>query len=170
MTATRPRPTGALTRDDLVRMHRAELEAVFRAAPAGPVPDGRGEGTVLLGAGGWLSLLAAAFARALLWHGKIVDARAGRLQNLVSPLEVRAFTAVVDQRPSWVDGERATVLDYSRTSLLARAVRDEVREVAPGLYAGPVFLGRRHVLDFALDFNVPATAAGGGEPGAGTGP
>lgn len=168
MTATRPDPTGALSRDDLVRMHRTELEAVFRAAPAGPVPDGRGEGTVLLGAGGWTSLLAAAFARALLWHGKIVDARAGRLKNLVTPLEVRAFTAVVDQRPSWVDGEPCTVLDYSRTSLLARAVRDEVREVAPGLYAGPVFLGHRHVLDFALDFNRPS--AGGGERGAGTGP
>ena len=44
------------------------------------------------------------------------------------------------------------MLDYSRTSLVARAVRDELREVSPGVYLGLVFLGRWHVLDFALDF------------------
>ena len=138
--------------DDLVRKKRSELAALFRAAPAGAIPDGRGAGTVLLGTGGLLSVLLAAVARALLWRGKIVDARAGRLSNLVSPLAVRALTARVYGQGSWLDGDPCTVLDYSTTSTLARAVRDEIREVAPQVYLGPVFLGRRHVLDFALDF------------------
>jgi hypothetical protein len=45
------------------------------------------------------------------------------------------------------------VLDYSKTSIVAHLVRDEIREIAPGVYLGLVFLGRRHVLDFTLDFN-----------------
>ena len=155
-------PTAPVTSRDLVHSRRSELTALFRASPAGPVPDGRGAGTVLLGTGGPLSVIAAGLARALLWRGKIVDARAGRLRNLVSPLEVRSFIAQVDQRPSWVGGEPCTVLDYSRTSRLARAVRDEIREVAPRLYMGPVFLGRRHVLDFALDFGAPRGERGAG--------
>jgi hypothetical protein len=44
------------------------------------------------------------------------------------------------------------VLDYSKTSLVARQVRDEIREIAPGVFLGLVFLGHRHVLDFTLDF------------------
>jgi hypothetical protein len=143
-TTTEPR--------DLVRTRRRDLTGLFRAAPAGPVPSGRGAGTVLLGTGGLLSVLAAVLSRALVWRGKIVDARAGRLTNLVTPLELHAFTAEVYVQGSWVDGAPCTVLDYSRTSRLARAVRDELREVAPQVYLGPVFLGRRHVLDFVLDF------------------
>jgi hypothetical protein len=36
---------------------------------------------------------------------------------------------------------------------VARAIRDEIREVSPGIYLGLVFLGGKHVLDFALDFS-----------------
>jgi len=44
------------------------------------------------------------------------------------------------------------VLDYSKTSLVARQIRDEIREVAPGVFLGVVFWGHHHVVDFALDF------------------
>jgi len=54
---------------------------------------------------------------------------------------------------SWYDGKPCIVLDYSKTSIVAHLVRDEIREIAPGVYLGLVFLGRLHVLDFALDFN-----------------
>jgi hypothetical protein len=36
--------------------------------------------------------------------------------------------------------------DYSETSLLARCVRDEIREVADGLYLGRVFWKRRRII------------------------
>ena len=90
---------------------------------------------------------------ALLWRGKVVNARKGRLKNLMSALSIQAIAAAVYQQDSWYDGKPCIVLDYSKTSLVAHLVRDEIREIAPGVYLGLVFLGRRHVLDFALDFN-----------------
>ena len=63
-----------------------------------------------------------------------------------------AIVAKVYQSPSWLDGKECTVLDYSETSLIAHRVRDEIREVAPGLYLGVVFWGREKILNFALNF------------------
>jgi len=39
---------------------------------------------------------------------------------------------------------------YSRTSIVARWVRDEVRQVGPGLWLGKVFMGRWRAIDFAV--------------------
>lgn len=149
MTTSRTLTTA---RPDLVARTRRELGELFRSATAGPIPDGRGRGTVLIGTGGPPARAAATVTYALLWRGKIVDPAAGTLKNLIGPLAVRAVMARVRREDSWYDGEPCIVLDYSRTSFVARAVRDEIREVSPGVYLGLVFLGRRHVLDFALDF------------------
>ena len=100
---------------------------------------------------GWLPQV----SYALLWRGKVVNARKGRLKNLISALSVPAIAAAVYKQDSWYDGKPCIVLDYSKTSLVAHMVRDEIREVAPGVYLGLVFWGRRHVLDFALDFTRP---------------
>jgi hypothetical protein len=145
----------------LVDSRRSRLAGRFRAGTVGAVPAGRGRGTVLLGTGGVLARWAAATSYALLWRGKVIDARAGRLKNLLTPLAVPAVAAAVYQAASWCDGEPCIVLDYSKTSLIARKVRDEIREVSPGLFLGVVFLGRRHVLDFALDFTADSAAANG---------
>ena len=88
----------------------------------------------------------------LAWRGKIVDGRRARLKNILTPLEIRAIEAVVYKQDSWYDGHPCIVLDYSKTSLVAREIRDEIREIAPGVFLGLVFWGRHHVLDFALDF------------------
>jgi hypothetical protein len=128
------------------------LGELFGAGTAGAIPNGRGKGTVLIGTGGPLARLAAALAYALAWRGKVVNAREGRLKNLVSPLAIQAIEAAVYKQGSWYDGETCIVLDYSKTSLVARKIRDEIREIAPGVFLGLVFWGRRHVLDFALDF------------------
>jgi hypothetical protein len=135
----------------LVGETTGELGELFRAAPPGAIPDGRGTGTVLLGTGGFVARLAAAIG-ALAWRGKVFTAREARLKNLVTPLAIRAIEAAVYQGDSWYDGEPCIVLDYSKTSLLAHKIRDEIREIAPGVFLGLVFWGRRHVLDFALDF------------------
>jgi len=130
----------------------AELGELFRSGAAGAIPDGRGRGTVLLGTGGILARLAAAACYALAWRGKVFTAREARLKNLVTPLAIRAIEAAVYKQASWYDGETCIVLDYSKTSFVARKIRDEIREIAPGVFLGLVFWGRRHVLDFALDF------------------
>ncbi len=128
------------------------LGELFGAGTAGAIPDGRGKGTVLLGTGGRAARVAAALCYALAWRGKVVNARAARLKNIVTPLRIQAIEAAVYQQDSWYDGETCIVLDYSKTSFVARKVRDEIREIAPGVFLGLVFWGRRHVLDFALDF------------------
>jgi hypothetical protein len=129
-----------------------KLEKLFRSGVAGAIPDGRGRGTVLIGTSGPLARLAATLAYALAWRGKVVNAREGRLKNLITPLAIQAIEAAVYKQDSWYDGETCIVLDYSKTSLLARMIRDEIREIAPGVFLGLVFWGRHHVLDFALDF------------------
>jgi len=128
------------------------LGELFGAGTAGAIPNGRGKGTVLLGTGGRAARVAAALCYALAWRGKVVNARQGRLKNIVTPLGIQAIEAAVYQQDSWYDGETCIVLDYSKTSFVARKIRDEIREIAPGVFLGLVFWGRRHVLDFALDF------------------
>jgi len=142
----------SVSRQELINRTRRQLGELFRAAGPGPVPEGRGRGVVLLGTGGVVARAAAAISYALLWRGKIIDPKAGRLKNLLGPTSFPAIVAVVYPDKSWYDGEPCVVLDYSKTSFVAKAIRDEIRQVSPGLYLGVVFLAGRHVLDFALDF------------------
>jgi hypothetical protein len=131
-------------------MTNTELDDLFRASPAGVVPDGNMAGTVLACTGTGLAAPLARITRVLLWQGKVVNRRRSVLKNKVGPLHLRAVKALVYPNPSWVDGRPCVVLDYSSTSLLARAVRDELRLVGPHLYLGVVWLGHRRVLWFTL--------------------
>jgi hypothetical protein len=142
-----------VTKPQLVEMRRGELARVYESGTADTVPDGRGRGTVLLGTGGAVGRVAAVLAYLLAWRGKVFDRRAGRLSNLITPLAVRAISADVYRADSWHDGRPCIVLDYAARSFVARKIRDEIREVAPGVFLGLVYWGRRHILDFALDFN-----------------
>ena len=136
----------------LITMTKPELARLFSSGRAGAVPDGRGRGTVLLGTGGLAAQVAARLSYALAWRGKVVSARTARLLNILTPLQVEAIAAMIYKQDSWYDGAPCIVLDYSKTSFVARRIRDEIREIAPGIYLGIVFWGHRHVLDFALDF------------------
>jgi hypothetical protein len=60
--------------------------------------------------------------------------------------------AEVREGASLMDGKPCIVLDYSETSLLAHWIRDEIREVAPRTYLGKVYLGKKRLIDFALEF------------------
>lgn len=65
--------------------------------------------------------------------------------------------------PSVIDGQACVYLDYEQPGnpwFIAR-IRDEIREVAPGLYLGPAMWKRNrgsavHVLWFAVDFATPS--------------
>ncbi len=137
---------------DLLNMRQRELDALYRdVATPGEVPVGDTRGTALVLPGRAAGRVAQAIARLLIWQGKVFDPRSGTLRNKVTPLGIRAVRARVYVGDSWLDrGTQAIVLDYSRTSVVARWVRDEIREVAPGLWLGKVFVGRWHVLDFTL--------------------
>lgn len=144
------RPRLAAAEADLLAMSNAALDELFRSSPAGAVPDGTLRGTVVALPGTRLAAPIAHLTHALLWQGKVVDRRRGVLRNKLTPLRLRLVKALVGPDPSWVDTRPCVVLDYSRTSLVARLVRDELRLVGPHLYLGVVWLGRRRVLWFTL--------------------
>jgi hypothetical protein len=112
---------------------------------------------VLVATGTVLARPLARLVRAAFWQGKIFDPQRGQLVNLLGPSGVRAIRARVYVGNSWYDERPAIVLDYSRTSLIARWVRDEIREVDPGLYLGIAYVWRLRTVYFALRF--PAAAA-----------
>ncbi len=136
----------------LIPANRRELGKLFGSGRVGAIPDGRGRGTALLGTGGLAARLAAGLCYALAWRGKVVSARKARLKNILTPLGIQAIEATIYKQDSWYDGQPCIVLDYSKTSFVARQICDEIREIAPGVFLGLVFWGRRHILDFALDF------------------
>jgi hypothetical protein len=136
----------------LARMSPAQRDEVFRSSPAGDVPRGKGDGVALLPFGPVLTRVAAAVIRALIWKGKVFSPRYDGLRNRMTPFGFRLIRAKVYKHPSWVDGEECIVLDYSRTSLVAHWIRDEIREVAARTYLGQVFVRGRKLLHFTLTF------------------
>jgi hypothetical protein len=135
-------------------MSRAELDDVYRQAKAGSIPTGDTQGTAI--AGSYLFGRAIAMlVRWLAWKGKVFDMFAaesdkGVLVNKISPFGIRMVVARVYRDKSWLDGEDTIVIDYARTSLSCRKIRDEIREVQPGVYLGKVWWGKTRILDFAL--------------------
>ena len=138
---------------DLTSSHGSKLDELFAAAPTGSIPVGIGKGQALIATGSIAARPLVAFVRALAWRGKEFDAQGRTLLNLVTPFGVRAIKAGVYIDASRLDGRPCIVLDYSKTSKVARWVRDEIREVAPGLYLGLVYVrSRRAPLRFSLQF------------------
>src|SRR5207244_10762297 len=86
------------------------------------------------------------------WQGKNFDSAKGTLRNKILAFGLNAIIAKVYKGSSWMDGKECIVLDYSETSLVAHWVRDEIREVATRVYLGKVYLGKKRLIDFALEF------------------
>ncbi|MEO6001573.1 MAG: cytochrome c [Opitutus sp.] len=152
-----------LTALQLLRKPAAELDALFAASPAGDIPVGEATGTAIAAPGHWIARMGAWFARWFLWQGKVFDPAIRGLRNRISAFGLTGIRADVYTGPSWFDGRECIVIDYSKTSLVARFVRDEIRLVAPGLYLGQVYVAQRRtpVLKFALSYQyqpAPKTA------------
>lgn len=133
---------------------RAELDEIYRQAEAGDMPDGDTRGTAIV-AGSALARAYARFARLFGWQGKVFDLfppdrKQGVLINKITPLSLTFVVAKVYRGDSWMDGKDTIVIDYSTTSFFFRKIRDEIREVEPGVYLGKVWWGRTRILDFAL--------------------
>ena len=142
-----------MTSEDLLNRSPAELDALYRQAPVGPIPDGVAEGHVLFLDAAPVNQPITWFVRALAWQGKVFFRDEGYLLNLVSALRLRLVKATVSRDRSWFcPGEEAIILDYSKTSFLAQKIRDEIREVSPGLFIGQAYWDDYRVLSFSLQF------------------
>lgn len=135
---------------ELVRMPAGDLTALYLHAPPATAPDGFVPGRAIKNPG---SRTTAANARAtrLVWQGKVFRDD-GTMVNRVFGAG-RAIPADVYVGDSLLDGRPALILDYSRSRLWPE-VRDEVREVSPGLYLGIMYKGKarpEQKMFFALD-------------------
>jgi hypothetical protein len=153
-----PERATALTADGLLEMSAAGLDALFRGSPPGEIPRGDGRGTIIAFPGSRVTKPASRVLGTLLWRGKVFHPDTNDLENKISPLSIRTIRAQVYIAESWLDDQPCVVLDYSKTSKVAGWIRDEIREVASGLYLGLVWdTGRRSSrrklnLCFALTF------------------
>jgi hypothetical protein len=136
----------------LLAMSQTQLDDLFRASPAGPIPNGSGEGTAIIAPGTTYSMAIASVINHFGWQGKVFDAEKGVLKNRILSLGFEAIIAKVYKTPSWLDQKECSVLDYSETSLLANYIRDEIRLIGPGFYLGKVYWGKDRLIDFCLKF------------------
>jgi hypothetical protein len=133
-------------------LSQAELDRLFTDSPVGNIPDGEAEGTAIVAPGTTYSPNIARFISNFAWQGKVFDAKKGVLKNKILPFGLNAILAKVYKGPSWLDGKECIVLDYSDTSIVAQWIRDEIRQIEPGLYLGKVYWDKTRLIDFALKF------------------
>jgi hypothetical protein len=148
--------------EDFLKLSAEELDTMFRNATAGPIPNGQGEGTAIIASGTVVSDAIAKFIHIFSWKGKVfepdaIDPQRATLKNRLLLLGTKAIIAQVYKAPSWLDEKECIVLDYSHTSIVAQWIRDEIREVSPGLYLGVVYWGKEKasahkLMHFALKF------------------
>jgi hypothetical protein len=136
----------------LLKMSQTELDALFTASPAGALPVGEAKGTAIVAPGTTYSPTIAEFVSNFAWQGKVFDGEKGLLRNKILPFGLNAIIAKVYKGDSWLDGKECIVLDYSETSLVAHWIRDEIREIGPGMYLGKVYWGKQRLIDFVLQF------------------
>ncbi len=141
--------------EKLMDMSQEELDALFSSKPAGPIPDGEADGTAIIAPGTRFTPLISRFINGFAWQGKVFDAEKGVLKNRILPFGLNAILAKVYKDKSWLDGKECIVLDYSDTSIVAQWIRDEIRQIQPGLYLGKVYWDDNRLIDFALEFETP---------------
>lgn len=133
-------------------MSGEQLDEIFRNSPAGEIPTGKTDGVAIVASGTRISDDIARFVNHFTWKGKVFEPEKGELINRIGPIEHKLIVAKVYKGKSWFDDKACIVIDYSDTSLIAHWVRDEIREVAPGIYLGLVYLGKKKLIHFALKF------------------
>lgn len=136
----------------LLSMSQDELDDLFRNSPAGDIPDGEAKGTAIVAPGTVISDAAANLVKLFAWQGKVFDSQNGVLKNKVSPFGIDAIQATVYKGESWFDGNECIVLDYSKTSIVAHWIRDEIRLIAPDVYLGLVYWDKSRLICFSLEF------------------
>jgi len=136
----------------LLAMSQVQLDDLFRASPAGDIPNGSANGTAIIAPGTKYTEHIAHLINMFGWQGKVFDAEKGLLKNKVLVFGFEAVLAKVYKDKSWLDGQECIVLDYSDTSVIAHYIRDEIRLIGPNFYLGKVYWGKERLIDFCLQF------------------
>ena len=136
----------------LLAMSQAQLDDLFTKSPAGPIPDGAAKGTAIIAPDTVYSTDIAEVINLFAWQGKTFDAQRGVLTNRISVLGFNAIVAEVYKGESWLDHKECIVLDYSKTSIVAHWIRDEIRQIGQDFYLGVVYWEQKRLIHFCLEF------------------
>jgi len=142
----------AYTAPQLLSMSQEALDDLFSNSPSGDIPNGEGQGTAIIAPGTKYSAEIAALINTFGWQGKTFDAAHGILRNRILASGLNAIVAEVYKTASWFDNKECIVLDYSKTSLVAEHIRDEIRQIGPGIYLGIVYWDKNRTIHFSLQF------------------
>ena len=142
----------AYTAQQLLSMSQQQLDDLFSSSPAGDIPNGEAQGTAIIAPGTTFSPEIAHLINIFGWQGKTFDAAHGTLRNRILAFGLNAIVAQVYKTQSWFDGKECIVLDYSQTSLVAEHIRDEIRQIGPGMYLGVVYWDKTRTINFARQF------------------
>jgi hypothetical protein len=140
------------TATELLSMSQQELDDLFSSSPAGEIPNGQAEGTAIIASGTRFNAEIASLINIFAWQGKTFDAAHGVLTNRILAFGLNAIVAEVYKSASWFDNKECIVLDYSKTSLVAKHIRDEIREIDSGTYLGLVYWDKTRTIHFSLQF------------------
>ncbi|WP_422925611.1 hypothetical protein [Singulisphaera sp. PoT] len=124
------------TMDQLIRLSQPQLDSLYMQAGPGTVPPGRVKGRVIYNPGSRITVPASKVAR-FMWQGKTFNPEDSTAINRFFGIKI--IRGKTYQGESWLDGRPSLILDYAETSRLYRPYRDEIREVAPGLYLGLMY-------------------------------
>lgn len=122
-----PQPLSAR---DLQCMSPDELEQVFAHGQTGACPVGLARGTILVRVDGKLPRLRAKMS-GMVWKGKYFYPD-GHMVNQWAGF--RAIATDTTTGPSWYDGKPCLILEYAPGTAVFGNARDEMREVAPGVF------------------------------------
>jgi hypothetical protein len=144
----------AYTAPQLLSMSQKDLDNLFSNSPSGDIPNGEAQGIAIIAPGTAFSPAIASLINIFGWQGKTFDAAHMTLRNRITAFGLNAIVAEVYKDPSLFDNKECIVLDYSKTSLVAEHVRDEIRLISPGFYLGLVYWDKAKTIHFALQFPV----------------
>jgi hypothetical protein len=132
----RGEPPACLTLHHLKHMSETELAELFAHAEAGSPPVGIGRGRVVHLVDARLPRMRTGMMN-VVWRGKVLRDDGSFVNRWAGG--IRAIHSHATIAPSWADGRPAIVMEYPPGTPIFANNRDELREVAPGLYLGAFY-------------------------------
>src|ERR1043166_7481753 len=127
--------SGTVTLCELKKMSECELTRLFEEAKPGEIPVGRARGQVLLMTDARCPRLRARLASTA-WKGKTFECDGEFINQWPG---FKALRGKAEMGESWHDGKPCLVLDYPSNTPVFGNTRDEMREIAPGLYLARLY-------------------------------
>ncbi len=154
--------TPLYAKPNLLKLNEEELDSLYLRGVSGAMPDGVGQGQVLMAQKGLNKDFDLVF---FLWQGKAFERLTDASANVVNlALGLRLIKAKAYVGDSWFElGGEAIVIDYQNSSILAKSIRDEIRAIGGDIWLGRAYLRDAKMPDsgqrakfltyFSLDFN-----------------